>query len=337
MLKIEKNFSLKNYNSFGVDVSTEYFVEIKEKEDIKDFLKEETLRKKENLVLGCGTNILFTDDFKGVILKNEMKGIEIIDEDDRYVHLKIASGEKWDDFVKFCVEKGYYGIENLSYVPGSVGAASVQNIGAYGVEVKNFILEVEGIFLDEGKEGTIRNKECKFDYRDSIFKRELKNKFFITSVLFRLSKKKTFNLDYKDLFIEMQKFSEINLENIREAIRRIRNNKLPDIAVLGNAGSFFKNPVINRETFETLKRHYLKIPYWELSDNEIKISAAWLIEQCGWKGKRIGNVGTYKNQPLVIVNYGNATGKEIKEFAEKLRKIVKSNFAINLEPEVDII
>jgi len=337
MLKIEKNFSLKNYNSFGLDVTTEYFVLIETRKDLKQFLQEVFLKNKETLILGCGTNILFTDNFNGVILKNEMKGLEITDEDDRYIQIRVASGEKWDDFVKYCVEKGYYGIENLSFIPGSVGAATVQNIGAYGVEVKNFILEVEGIFLNEKKEMVLRNMDCKFDYRDSIFKRELKGKFFITSVLFRLSKKRNFNLDYIDLQKEIQKFQEINLINIREAIRRIRNSKLPDTSILGNAGSFFKNPVIDKETFETLRRHFQKIPHWEINEKEVKISAAWLIEQCGWKGKRIGNVGTYKNQPLVLVNYGNATGKEIKEFADKLRKIVKSNFAISLEPEVDII
>jgi len=337
MLKIEKNYSLKNCNSFGVDIYAEYFVEIKDKNNIKKILKDGLLEGKNSLILGGGTNILFTDNFKGVVIKNELRGIEIYDEDDRYVHLKVASGEKWDDFVKFCIEREYYGIENLSFVPGTVGAASVQNIGAYGVEVKNFILGVEGMFLNDGRELTIMNNDCKYGYRDSVFKRELKNKFFITSVLFRLSKKRSFNLDYKDLFIEMHKFSEVTLENVREAIKKIRNNKLPDISIFGNAGSFFKNPIVDKETFETLKRHYLKIPYWEINENEVKLSAAWLIEQCGWKGKRIGNVGTYKNQPLVIINYGDATGQEIKDFAEKLRKVVKSNFAINLEPEVDII
>ena len=333
-MNIKKNYSLSNYNSFCVDHSTRYFIEIENKNQIFSFLKDKKYFKIDKLILGGGSNILFTKDFTGVVLFNKIKGITKIKEDENHIYLRVGSGENWDKFVSFCVNNNYYGIENLSLIPGSVGAAPIQNIGAYGVEVKSFIENVNGIFLDDSNEKQFDKNSCLFEYRNSIFKRSLKNKFFITSVDFKLNKKENYNLSYKDL--KEIDIDIITLKNLREKIIEIRNSKLPNPSEIGNAGSFFKNPLVKIDTIEKIKMNYDDFIYFK-DNGGYKIPAAWLIEKCGWKGYKSNNIGVYEKHALVLVNYGESKGKKIKRLSEKIIEDVNNKFEIKLESEVNII
>ncbi len=337
MGKVEENHSLKKYNTFGLDVLARYFLQIKNLEILHQFHASIHAGIKPRVILGEGSNMLFTGNFKGIVLHNALRGIEIINENNDYVFIRAAGGENWDRFVAFCVKKNYGGLENLSLIPGSVGASPVQNIGAYGVEVKDAIERVETIDLENGEQILFSNPECDFTYRNSIFKREYRNRLVITHVVFRLHKKHRFITGYGTLEKELDKYPERTLQAIRSAVIDIRRCKLPDPDKLGNAGSFFKNPEISSEMAKTITQYYPKMPLWDIGNNRVKLSAAWLIEQCGWKGRKLRNVGTYKKQPLVIVNYGTATGNEILQLAGKIQKAVKNHFAIDLEPEVNII
>jgi UDP-N-acetylmuramate dehydrogenase len=265
-----------------------------------------------------------------------LKGIELIDETDSFVELRVSAGENWDNFVAYCVENAYNGIENLSLIPGSVGSAPVQNIGAYGVEVKDYILQVEGIELKSNKKLVINAEDCRFEYRQSIFKQELKNKFIITHVIFRLNKHENFNLGYGSIEQLFRKKEKRDLKALRETIIEIRESKLPDPAKFGNAGSFFKNPVIDKNKFYNLKANFPDVPFYS-SGEMIKIPAAWLIEKSGWKGFRENDAGTWPLQPLVIVNYGNASGNEIYNLSERILESVRKTFRIELEREVNVI
>jgi len=289
------------------------------------------------MVLGEGSNVLFTGDFNGTIIHPALKGIEILSEDQDKVRVKAFSGENWDEFVKYCVEKNWYGLENLSLIPGSVGSSPVQNIGAYGVEAKDLILQVEGIMMETGEKMTFSNSECRFDYRNSIFKQDLKNRFLITAVSFSLDKHPRFELSYGQVEKEFMKKPVQDLHALRQTIIEIRESKLPDPSKLGNAGSFFKNPVITDSEYDILKVKYQGLPFYPAKMGYKKIPAAWLIEQSGWKGVREGNTGTYPTQPLVIVNYGNATGSEIFRFAEKVIDSVRKKFGVRLEMEVNLV
>ncbi len=332
-----ENVSLKKYNTFGVDVKARYFTEPESTEQIREFLLAGQTAIHPLLILGEGSNILFTKDFEGIILRPLIKGIEKVEETAKHVYLKVGAGENWDEFVKYCVDNNWGGLENLSLIPGSVGAAPVQNIGAYGIEVKDVIEYVEALEISNLNINKYAVPECMFGYRNSIFKQKLKNKTIITHVIFRLDKEHRFNTQYGNIEKELDNFPETNIQNIRQAVMNIRSSKLPNPKEIGNAGSFFKNPVISKELLENIRTYFPKISCWEMNENQFKISAAWLIEQCNWNNKRIGQTGTYKNHPLIIVNYGKATGKEIINLVRKIQKAVKNRFAITLEPEVNVM
>lgn len=329
-----KNYSLKNYNSFRVNHKANFFLKIENDKSLIDFLSDKKFKNEKKLIIGGGSNILFTKDYEGVILYNCIKGIHILEENDNHIKLKVGSGENWDDFVKFCVNKNWYGIENLSLIPGSVGAAPIQNIGAYGVEIKDYIYDVNGIDLKNNLKKTYTNKSCDFEYRDSIFKRELKNNFFVTEVTFILNKNKKFTLDYSEL--KNINGQNLTIQNVRDKIIEIRNSKLPDPKLLANAGSFFKNPVINIKIAKNIKEKYNDFKYYQINESMVKISAAWLIEKSGWKGHKEKNIGVYNKHALVLVNYSSENGKDIKILSKKIKESVLEKFNVTLEKEVNI-
>lgn len=325
------------YNTFGIDVKADFFIEYESASDLQDVLKSEIVRNNRTLHIGGGSNLLFMHDFKGVILHSAIHSIQKIREDTDSVYLEVGSSVNWDDFVGYCVENGWGGVENLSLIPGEVGASAVQNIGAYGVEVKEVIVEVNTVEIETAGFKAFMNEDCRYGYRDSIFKNELKGKYIITSVLFRLNKNPEFRLKYQHLEDEVIKSGALNLSNIRKTIIHIRESKLPDPKITGNAGSFFMNPVIPKEQFLALQVLYPQIPHYFDSETSEKIPAAWLIDQCGWKGKHIGNAGVHEKQALVLVNLGGATGAEIVYLAEQIQHSVKVKFGIELKPEVNYI
>ena len=329
-----KNYSLKNYNSFRVNHKANFFLKIENNKSLINFLSDKKFKNEKKLIIGGGSNILFTKDYEGVILYSCIKGIHILEENDNHIKVKVGSGENWDDFVKFCVSKNWYGIENLSLIPGSVGAVPIQNIGAYGVEVKDYIYDVNGIDLKNNTKKTYSNKSCDFEYRDSIFKRELKNNFFVTEVTFILNKNKKFTLDYSEL--KNINSQNLTIQNVRDKIIEIRNSKLPDPKLLANAGSFFKNPVINIKIAKKIKEKYNDFKYYQINESMVKISAAWLIEKSGWKGHKEKNIGVYNKHALVLVNYSSENGKDIKILSKKIKESVLEKFYITLEKEVNI-
>lgn len=334
---IKENHLLTDYNTFHVSASAKYFVELSNESMVSDFLTSEFHKRGPLFVLGGGSNVLFTKDFEGIIIRPMIYGIDTDHGKGTVVKLKVGAGENWDKFVQYCVDHNLGGIENLSWIPGLVGASPVQNIGAYGVEVKDNVVKVEGYSLETGKKFSLGEKDCRFTYRDSIFKNELKGKVIITHVTFKLFKEPVFNTSYPDLQKEMDEYAETTLHNIRQAIIKIRKYKLPDPAETGNAGSFFKNPVIDADRAADLKRFFPDVPLYQTKDGNYKISAAWLIDRSGWKGRKCGNAGTHNRQPLIIINHGGATGDEIYHCAMKIRKAVMNMFGICLEPEVNIV
>ena len=334
-MNIFKNSSLYKLNSFGVKHKSKYLIEIKRKEDISFIINNEDLINEKIIIVGGGSNILFTKDFDGIVLLNKILGINKLDEDKNFIKIRVGSGENWDKFVSYCVDNNYYGIENLSLIPGSVGAAPIQNIGAYGVEIKDFIDNVQGYDLEEKEEKIYSRELCCFEYRNSIFKKEKKNKFFITHVEFILNKKPNYILTYKDL--NNLNRDKISLKYLRDKVIEIRNSKLPNPEKLGNVGSFFKNPIINLSLFKSIKLEYDDISGHKIGENKIKLSAAWLIEKCGWKGKVLDKIGVYKKHALVLVNYGEESGNKIKKLSEEISKSVEKKFGIILEEEVNII
>ena len=336
MREISEHYSLKRLNSFGLDVRCRYFFETSDLAELIDFFKD-GLKTSRFMILGEGSNLLFSGDYNGTIIHPDLRGIEIISENEKNIIVKARAGENWDGFVKFCVGQGWSGLENLSLIPGSVGSSPVQNIGAYGVEAKDRIYELDGFFIETGSLNSLSNPECQFAYRNSIFKQELKNKFLITSVTFSLDKNHRFELSYGPVEKEFQKKPKQDLSAMRQTIIEIRESKLPDPSKLGNAGSFFKNPVVSDSEFLHIQQNFPGIHSFPAGKGRTKIPAAWLIENAGWKGVREGNVGTYPSQPLVIVNYGGATGKEILEFAIKIVDSVKKKFGIELEMEVNVV
>ncbi len=335
-MQILKNFNLKSLNTFHIDVITKFFAECSDQNDIIACLNDKRFIENDRLIIGGGSNILFRNDFDGFVLKPNIKGIHAIEENDSEIIIQANNGEVWDNFVKYCVENHYQGIENLSWIPGNVGAVAVQNIGAYGVEVKDIIIFVEALKIDTNEIEIFSNKQCEFTYRGSIFKNSFKDKYIIISVTFKLSKKTGYNYEYKALQDELNNFDKINLENIRQAIINIRKSKLPDPDEFGNCGSFFKNPVVDFEKFNNIYKKNIDMPFYKISNDEYKIPAGWLIEKCDWKGKRVGNVGTYNKQALIIVNYGNASGEELYQLSQKIKSDVNNKFGIILEEEVNI-
>ncbi len=338
MIRFSENHSLKAHNTFGIDAKAKYYFEFTELEDLDVFLNSNKSWKEEKLiVLGEGSNILFMNDFDGLVIHPNVPGMNSVWEDRNHEWFEVGAGEVWDEFVEFVVNQGLGGAENLSLIPGKVGATPVQNIGAYGQEVCRLVEKVKGFDLEKGCAVEYPATECGFAYRNSVFKSYLKNRFIITSVIFRLDKFPEFNLGYGQLEEKVKEKGEANLHNIREAVIEIRSSKLPDVKDLGNAGSFFKNPVVEVALAEQIKSKYPEVPVYPGGAGKIKLAAGWLIEQAGWKGKRIGDAGVHEQQALVLVNYGNATGKEIYELSEAVCKSVEEKFGMTLEREVNCI
>ena len=336
-MKITQNASLLAYNTFGIDAKADYIIEYDSISDLQEVLKLDIVTSNRILHVGSGSNLLFLQDFKGVILHSGIKSIQKVEENENTSCFEVGSGVVWDDFVAYCVDNGMGGVENLSLIPGETGASAVQNIGAYGVEVQDAIIEVKTVEIETGAIKTFSNEECNYGYRESIFKKELKGKYIVSSVVFNLQKKPNFQLSYQHLEEEVLKRGEVNLSTIRKTIIEVRESKLPDPKVLGNAGSFFMNPVIAKADFLALQNKYPQMPHYYVSPTEEKVPAGWLIDQCGWKGKQIGNAAVHDKQALVIVNKGGATGAEIVHLAEQVQVSVKEKFGIDLQPEVNYI
>ncbi len=337
MIEIKKDFPLKYRNTFGLNISSHYFVETSKADKISFSLNYASYYNLPILILGGGSNILFTKDFEGLIIQPTVQGIEVIEDAPQSVTIRVGAGVNWDSLVEWCVSRGYGGLENLSLIPGNVGASPIQNIGAYGVEAKDTIVKVEGLNIITKKMAEFTNAECLFDYRYSIFKGELRHRIIITNVHFKLSKTPTLITHYGNLDEEIEKLGEKSIKTVREAVINIRKRKLPDPVELGNAGSFFKNPVVKASVFESIQGKFDKVPSFPATENHVKIPAGWLIEQCGWKGKQVGNCGVHKDQALVLVNHGNATGSEILNLAKQIQKSVVDQFGIELEMEVNIV
>lgn len=338
-MKILRHQSLKSFNTFGVEANAQLMVIFDSKKEAIEYLQDAGLSIDRVLVLGSGSNILFTGSYKGIILKFAEKGQTVISENDTEAVVRIAAGENWDDFVEESLRNGWFGVENLSLIPGDVGAAPVQNIGAYGVELEERIVEVEGIEISTGKVATFSRSECEFAYRNSIFKQRLRSQYLITSVTLRLDKVFTPVLTYEALAdrFEGVPLVQITPMMVREAVIDIRNSKLPDPGELGNAGSFFKNPVVKAAQFEEIISEYPDIVNYPLEGGEVKLAAGWMIEKCGLKGFRRGQAGVHERQSLVLVNYGLARGSDILSVAEIVIREVKERFGIELEPEVNIL
>ncbi|MBC5587814.1 MULTISPECIES: UDP-N-acetylmuramate dehydrogenase [Bacteroides] len=328
-------YSLLPYNTFGIDVSASRFLEYASVAELKEYIAQGAVTTP-FLHIGGGSNLLFTKDYDGLILHSRIGGIEVTAEDSQTVSLRVGAGVVWDDFVACCVEHGWYGAENLSLIPGEVGASAVQNIGAYGVEVKDLITAVETVNV-QGYGRVYSVEECEYAYRSSIFKRPENKSVFVTYVRFRLSKEERYTLDYGTIRQELARYPAPTLPIVRKVIIEIRESKLPDPKVTGNAGSFFMNPIVAKEKLEALQRDYPRIPYYELPDGRMKIPAGWMIDQCGWKGKSLGPAAVHDKQALVLVNRGGAKGSDIVALSDAVRASVRDKFGIDIHPEVNVI
>ena len=340
---IVSNKSLLDLNSFHINVTAEFFSTFSSIEELAELSRmphsRSELQNKKLLILGGGSNVLFTGNFDGLVLKNAFKGIEIVREDADHVFIKVGAGENWHQFVLYCIDRGFAGIENLSLIPGNVGATPMQNIGAYGVEIKEVFESLDAFHLGDKKVVSFSANDCHFSYRESIFKNKYKDQFAILHVIYRLNKRPRFNTSYGAIEQELERMGvkELSIGAISQAVINIRSSKLPDPDVIGNAGSFFKNPQIKKHAFHELKREHPNIPSYPVDENFVKVPAAWLIEQCGWKGYRRGDAGCHEKQALVLVNYGHATGKEIFSLSKEILQSVKQKFDIQLEREVNVI
>ena len=347
-MEILENYNLRNLNTFGISVDAKFFVEINNESEIIELFETPEFKNNEKLFLGGGSNILFTKNFDGIAILNKLKGIEIIKEDDESVLLRSMGGEFWNDFVLFAVNNNYWGIENLSLIPGTVGAAPMQNIGAYGAELKDTLYNVEAYNIENGENRVFSVDECELGYRDSIFKNKLKGQYFISAITLKLSKENNKNITYKVLreYLEKNNIEIKKAKDVSEAVSQIRRSKLPDPQIVGNAGSFFKNVFTTKEEVESLLKKFPTMPFFEEladakvlagEDGLIKIPAGWLIEQCGWKGKKMGNVGVHEKQALVLVNYGGASGKELMNLAQQIIDSVYEKFNLRLISEVNLM
>jgi len=336
---IESDKSLLALNTFFIDASAKYFAELTTAEQLHEIISDPKLKNEKKLVLGGGSNLLLTKNFDGLVIKNSLRGIQITKEDAHHVWIKAAAGEVWHELIMFCVERNLAGVENLSLIPGLVGAAPMQNIGAYGMEVKETCEEVEAVNIHSGEKMLFGNVDCKFGYRESIFKHELRDQLVITFVTFRLNKIFKPKISYGDIrkTLEEMRANDITIKTVSDAVIKIRSSKLPDPKEIPNAGSFFKNPVVPKKKFDDLISKYPLMPNYPDKSNQVKIPAGWLIELCGWKGKRIGETGVHAKQALVLVNFGKATGEEILSLAIQIQKSVKEKFGIEIIPEVNII
>src|ERR1700739_979845 len=339
-MKFHENFPLKDITTFHAKVFAKDYTEFSSVAELKEILSSELVKTKPFMILGGGSNVLFTGDCNGIIIRNAIKGIEIIKEEGNDIYIRANGGEKWHDFVLYCVSHNYGGVENLSLIPGTVGAGPIQNIGAYGVELKDTLHEVDALNIKTLQVEKFSNADCKFGYRESIFKGEQKGKYVILAVTLKLNKNpKKINASYGTISKELESMGVTNptIADVSKAVINIRSSKLPDPEKLGNAGSFFKNPVIANASFEKLKSQFPEIVSFPAHDGHTKLAAGWLIEQCGWKGKRIGDAGVHKDQALVLVNYGDATGKEIYDLSTQVIKSVEEKFGVILEREVNMI
>lgn len=337
-MQILRNFSLKNYNTFGIDVKADKFISVEKVEDLKAILRK--TYSSEVFLIGGGSNILLTGNVHKMVIHINLHGIEVISEDENEVIVKAMAGENWHQFVLWTLEHNYGGLQNLSLIPGNVGTAPIQNIGAYGVELKDNFISCTALHIQTLQEREFKLNDCNFGYRNSVFKNELKGQYIITSVKFRLTKKDhELSTEYGAIKSELEKenISDPGIKEISDAVIRIRQSKLPDPRILGNSGSFFKNPVIPKSEFEKLQKEFPEIPFYEVSDDEIKLPAGWLIEQAGLKGYRSGEVGVHEKQALVLVNYGSASGEDILKLSRHVQNTVKEKFGLELEPEVNII
>lgn len=337
---MKKNKSLLKYNTFGIDVDAKYFASFTSFDELKRLAATKEFLNENLLVLGGGSNLLLTKNVDALVLKNDILGIQVLKENKSTIDISVGAGENWHEFVMFCVNNNYGGLENLSLIPGNVGAAPMQNIGAYGSEIKDTFLYLEAFNIGKLQLEKFNNKDCQFGYRESIFKKELKNKFIILNVVFRLNKTPhQLNTNYGDILKEIELFNIKNptIKDVSNAVIRIRARKLPDPKKIGNSGSFFKNPIISKNEFLKLEVKYPEIAHYVISENQVKIAAGWLIEKAGWKGKTINNFGVHKNQALVLVNYGGADGSEIHKLSNEIIADINLKFNIQLEKEVNII
>ena len=337
-MQIEKNKSLKEFNTFGIDCKANYFISVSTIAELRELLQHEDYQKK--FILGGGSNILFTRDLDELVIHIDLKGIFVQHEDEDHIILEVMAGENWHDLVEYCIDHDYGGIENLSLIPGNVGTAPIQNIGAYGVELKDVFVSCKTLSVASFTKKEFQKEDCDFDYRNSIFKTDEKGNYIITSVILRLSKRNhKINADYGAIqqLLKDKDISNPTIRDISETVIEIRRSKLPDPQILGNGGSFFKNPVVNLAIFNDLAEEYPNMPYYRISENSYKVPAGWLIDTAGFKGMRVGEVGVHKDQALVLVNFGNAKGNDIKDLATTIQKEIKEKFGIELEAEVNII
>jgi UDP-N-acetylmuramate dehydrogenase len=337
-MEIINDFSLKKYNTFGIEAKAKQFVAAHSVDELKTILKENNTKKK--FVLGGGSNMLLTKDIDALVIHVDLKGKKIVDQNDDFVWVESKAGENWHEFVLWTINQDFGGLENMSLIPGNVGTTPVQNIGAYGTEIKDTFVSCEAVKIDNLVNKTFENHECNFGYRESIFKNEVKDQYIITSVIFKLTKKNhKINTSYGDIQSELLKNNIKNpsLIDVSNAVIAIRQSKLPDPKVLGNSGSFFKNPILLKTDFEKIQPKFPEMKFYEISATEVKVPAGWLIEQAGFKGKRFGDAGIHKNQALVLVNYGNATGQEILAVSKDIQKTVFEIFDIQIEAEVNVI
>ncbi len=341
MLTVQTNVSLKPYNTFGIDVNAHYLATINNESDLLVVVQMDRFSGANRLVLGGGSNVLLTQNFDGLVLKIDIQGIKTVREDDQHVYLEVGAGVNWHELVMHCVNSGLAGMENLSLIPGTAGAAPMQNIGAYGVEIEQVFDSLTAVHLQTGEVQRFNHADCRFGYRESVFKHELKGQYIITSVTFRLNKQPTFHTRYgaiQETLTAMGITDEtLSIKAISDAVIHIRRSKLPDPAQIGNAGSFFKNPEISKAQFDSLKTQYADLPGYPVGEHAVKVPAGWLIEQSGWKGRRIGDAGVHAKQALVLVNYGGATGPDILDIAGQVQQTVLAKFGVQLTPEVNVV
>ena len=338
-MNIIANYPLLKLNTFGVDVKAKYFVSINTVNELIELTKTKVFKDLQLLILGGGSNILFTKDFDGLVILNNIKGKEIIDQTQESIFLKIGAGENWHELVMYTVDNGWGGIENLSLIPGNTGTAPMQNIGAYGVEIKETFVELEALEISSGKIVKFNNSDCEFGYRESVFKNKMKNQYIIVNITLELKKSPVLNINYGDVkaILESQNINNPSIKQVSDAIISIRQSKLPDPKIIGNSGSFFKNPIVSLNQLELIKKKYPNVVNYKINENEFKIAAGWMIERAGWKGKKFNNYGVHEKQALVLVNYGLANGMEIFNLSEEIILDIKDKFGITLEREVNII
>ncbi|MGH2666424.1 UDP-N-acetylmuramate dehydrogenase [Flavobacterium sp.] len=337
-MQIQHNFSLKKHNTFGIEAKARQFAAVHSLADLKTVLEENPNEKK--FVLGGGSNMLLTQDIDALVIHVDLKGKEILKQDDNFVWVESQAGENWHEFVLWTINQNFGGLENMSLIPGNVGTTPVQNIGAYGTEMKDTFVSCDAMNIVSHEMRTFTKEDCNFGYRESIFKHEAKDQYIITSVIFKLTKNNhKINTSYGDIIKELESKNITNpsLKDVSNAVIAIRQSKLPDPKELGNSGSFFKNPIISRTLFNEVKEKFPEIKHYDVSETEVKVPAGWLIEQAGFKGKRFGDAGIHKNQALVLVNYGNATGQEILNVSKDIQKTIFEKYGIAIEAEVNVI